>query len=123
VDLLLPPNTKAASRGSLLSEEGKRYERAPFASHPNSPSKTIASITERMGHYDEPKPTRKSKKLKKGESAQAVHSTNMAGAPKSRFTGAGLGMRNDESPAFNPQGSAKSVLKRILKEQQEQFSN
>jgi hypothetical protein len=38
--------------------------------------------------------------------------------PKSRYTGSGLGLRKSEVPEFNPKGSAKSVLKRILKEHQ-----
>ena len=77
-----------------------------------------------MGHYDEPKASKRGGRHKKANGvSQKEVSTNMSGGTKSRFTGAGLGYRNDDAPAFNPQGSAKSVLKRILKEQQEQYSN
>jgi hypothetical protein len=34
--------------------------------------------------------------------------------PKSLYTGAGLGLKRDTKPVFNPKGSAKAVLKKIL---------
>ncbi len=36
--------------------------------------------------------------------------------PKSLFTGAGLGLRNDDVPKFNPQGSAKSFIRKVMEE-------
>lgn len=36
--------------------------------------------------------------------------------PRSIYIGSGLGMRQDEEPAFNPKGSAKIILKDILRQ-------
>jgi hypothetical protein len=86
--------------------QGKRYNRNPFSATHSSPPSS-------------PEPRHRltsSDLLTQRAEASEVLSTG----PKSRYTGSGLGLRKSEVPEFNPKGSAKSVLKRILKEHQAQ---
>jgi hypothetical protein len=47
--------------------------------------------------------------------------SEMSVKPKSLFVGSGLGMRNPTVPDFNPQGSAKQVLKKIMAQFEEDY--
>jgi predicted nucleic acid-binding Zn-ribbon protein len=117
--LLSPSSSSPALTHSFQPSElqGKRYNRGPFSvSHSSPPSSPgtrqrftssdllLAQPPHRTG-------THGSSGLRPGEGLSA--------GPKSRFTGSGLGLKKSEVPDFNPKGSAKSVLKKILKEQQE----
>lgn len=88
--------------------QGKRYNRGPFApSHASPP--TSPSSRHRITSSD----------LLTEKKSPGSNSEALSAGPKSRYTGTGLGLKKSEVPDFNPKGSAKSVLKRILKEQQE----
>jgi hypothetical protein len=94
--------------------QGKRYNRGPFSvsysSPPSSPG-TRHRITSSDLLLAQP-PHR-------SHGSSSNPSEVLSVGPKSRYTGSGLGLRKSEVPDFNPKGSAKSVLKKILKEQQE----
>ena len=53
---------------------------------------------------------------RKTGSIKNERSNKLTTRPKSIYVGQGLGIRQDEEPAFNPKGSAKLVLKDILRQ-------
>jgi hypothetical protein len=100
------PNSTLPTHSFHPSElQGKRYNRNPFSATHSSPP----SSPEQRHRL-----TSSDLLTQHGPDASEVLSTG----PKSRYTGSGLGLRKSEVPEFNPKGSAKSVLKRILKEHQ-----
>ena len=46
--------------------------------------------------------------------SQEQFSRQMVSKPKSMFTGTGLAIKNEDEPRFNPKGSAKSFIKKVL---------
>jgi hypothetical protein len=112
---------------------------------PNTHTRARASASELMGQYLSPPPrasdpssnhflhtTReKTKTRSKSKSNHAVMSKaatvsgagagggqgDFASTPKSRFTGAGLGLKKGETLDFQPQGSARQIIGRVLQQQ------
>mmetsp|Transcript_14983 Transcript_14983/g.24799 ORF Transcript_14983/g.24799 Transcript_14983/m.24799 type:complete len:471 (-) Transcript_14983:678-2090(-) len=127
----LPPAQKASSGQHLVassSAEGKRHRNAPFGAplqSPNAEIRASASTSEVMGQYLAP-PLRvtdpgsnhylSKARSSKGKSASA----NFSHTPKSRFTGSGLGLKKGEELEFQPQGSAKMIIDRVLQKQLEE---
>jgi hypothetical protein len=60
--------------------------------------------------------------LFESDSSPTIHaktneaSDKLSTRPKSIYVGQGLGLRQDEEPAFNPKGSAKLILQDILRQ-------
>lgn len=84
------------------SSQGKRSSTA---------SEVLSGYDSMPTTHERPKP-RKSK----GKGKQVDY----AATPKSRFTGSGLGLRKSDVNEFNPQGSAKMVIEKVLKKQIEE---
>lgn len=51
-----------------------------------------------------------------GESFLGNSSSKLSYRPRSIYVGQGLGIKQDDEPAFNPKGSAKLILKEILRQ-------
>ena len=97
--------------------QGKRFNRQPFAHFTtSSPTSSIQLNSQYLNGQTSPTERQKEEK-------SLSHVDAISIGPKSRYTGSGLGLRRSEIPEFNPKGSAKSVLKKILKEQQEKEKN
>lgn len=127
----LPPAHKGSSAHHLVassSAEGKRHRNSPFGAplqSPNAEIRASASTSEVMGQYLAP-PLRvtdpgsnhylSKARSSKGKSASA----NFSQTPKSRFTGSGLGLKKGEELEFQPQGSAKMIIDRVLQKQLEE---
>eukprot|EP00604_Paraphysomonas_vestita_P003708 CAMPEP_0174822852 /NCGR_PEP_ID=MMETSP1107-20130205/19125_1 /TAXON_ID=36770 /ORGANISM="Paraphysomonas vestita, Strain GFlagA" /LENGTH=248 /DNA_ID=CAMNT_0016043101 /DNA_START=517 /DNA_END=1263 /DNA_ORIENTATION=- len=112
----LSRSLNSSSSSSILNPtdlQGKRFNRQPFTN--------LSSTSPMDSQYLSAIPSSPNERQK--EEKVLTSGDAMAVGPKSRYTGSGLGLRKSEVPEFNPKGSAKSVLKRILKEQQEKEKN
>ena len=57
-----------------------------------------------------------SAKLKQQKLKQKSSAKKLSGRTKTSFLGSGLGLRVNHEDGFNPSGSAKSVLRKIMNE-------
>lgn len=104
-------DSRTASALLSASAEGKRHRHAPFAAPLQSPNTEVragASTSEVLAQYLSPSlhaPVSGSQRV------------DYALAPRSRFTGSGLGIRRAEALEFRPQGSARMIIDQVLKQQ------
>ena len=90
-------------------------------SHPNGHGETRLSTSQPLyAPASHPLPsltslTRQHKNNKKEKNEKATSRPDVFASHRSLFVGVGLGLKKQNMEEFNPQGSAKSVLKRIMK--------
>mmetsp|Transcript_34892 Transcript_34892/g.33183 ORF Transcript_34892/g.33183 Transcript_34892/m.33183 type:complete len:457 (-) Transcript_34892:155-1525(-) len=81
-----------------------------------SDSQSTYGCTDQFPEYDTTFTVSDKGKNSRKSKAKSAGLSSLSSSRRSLFTGSGLGLRQDVVPEFNPQGSTKQVLKKIMKD-------